>query len=292
MSTKPRISQGRPSDALVAVVTGAARGIGQATARKLAAAGHRLVLCDIDDTALGHMTDTLGPGHRYVTADVTDAQTPKHLVTEAMHHYGRLDVWVNNAGILPTGKLTDQPRSQFDHTIAVNLTALCHGSQAALTTMYEQGSGHLINIASASAVKPMAGMAVYSATKAGVLALSEALRREARPHGIHVSTVLPALIDTRLAHGIRLPCRLTPQPPTAVADAVLELLKHPTSRRYVPRWLGWLLPWTGLLPTRLLDLADDLLRTDAIGCAPLPGQRSAYEAVLDSDAGGDARPVT
>ncbi|MFD0385882.1 SDR family oxidoreductase [Streptomyces stramineus] len=214
MTTPASTSNSRPPSSRVAVVTGAGRGIGRAIAQELASAGHHLVLCDKDGAPLIEVADTLGPGHRYVTADVTDPETSQRLAADALRHYGRLDVWINNAGILPTGPLRQHPRHLVDHTIAVNLTAVCDGSQAALSIMLEQGSGHLINIASASALKPVAGMATYSATKAGVLALSEALRREARPYGVHVSTVLPCLIATRLASGLQLPFNRTPcRPP-------------------------------------------------------------------------------
>jgi NAD(P)-dependent dehydrogenase (short-subunit alcohol dehydrogenase family) len=195
----------------------------------------------------------------------------------ALHHFGRLDVWVNNAGILPIGPLQSQSAALVDRVVAVNLNAVLHGSRAAVAVMQERGTGHLINIASAAATRPMAGMAAYSATKAGVLALSQALRRELRGSGVHVSAILPSLAATHMSHGLRLPCGLTPLPPAAVAAAVDRTLRRPVPVSYAPRWLGWVLPWTSLVPAALLDRMDDLLQVDAIACRPVPEQRTAYE---------------
>jgi short-subunit dehydrogenase len=195
----------------------------------------------------------------------------------ALHHFGRLDVWVNNAGILPLGPLESQSAALLDRVVAVNLNAVLHGSRTAAAVMKERGTGHLINLASAAATKPMAGMAAYSATKAGVLALSHALRRELRGSGVHVSAILAGLTATHMSHGLQLPFGLTPLSPAAVAAAVDRTLRRPNPVSYAPRWLGWVLPWTNLVPAALLDRMDDLLDVDAIACRPVPDQRTAYE---------------
>ncbi|MEU9237564.1 SDR family oxidoreductase [Streptomyces subrutilus] len=261
----------------VAVVTGAGRGIGRRIAMSLAGGGHRLVICDIDSATAEDALASLGPGHRAVVGDVSDAAVCRALAEHALQHFGRLDVWVNNAGILPIGPLESQPTALLDRVVAVNLNAVLHGSQAAVAVMRERGTGHLINLASAAATKPMAGMAAYSATKAGVLALSRALHRELRGSGVHVSAILASLTATHMSHGLRLPFGLAPLPPAAVAAAVDRTLRRPTPVSYAPRWLGWVLPWTNLVPTALLDRVDDLLHVDAIACRPVPEQRTAYE---------------
>ncbi|MEU1132348.1 SDR family NAD(P)-dependent oxidoreductase [Streptomyces sp. NPDC005900] len=261
----------------MAVVTGAGRGIGRQIALSLAAGGHRLLICDINPTTARETLASLGPEHRAVVGDVSHAQICRDLAEQAQHHFGRLDVWVNNAGIQPIGPLESQSASLLERVVAVNLNAVLHGSQAAAAIMRERGTGHLVNIASAAAAKPIAGMAAYSATKAGVLALSQALRRELRGSGVHVSTILATLTATHMSHGLRMPCGLRPLPPAAVAAAVNRTLHRPAAVTYAPRWLGWVLPWGELVPTALRDLMDDLLHVDAIACRPVPQQRAAYE---------------
>ncbi|MBW5423538.1 SDR family NAD(P)-dependent oxidoreductase [Streptomyces sp. BG9H] len=261
----------------VAVVTGAGRGIGRRIATSLADSGHRLVICDINPVTAQEAVASLGPGHRALVGDVSDASVCRALAEDALQHFGRLDVWVNNAGILPIGPLQSQSAALLDRVVAVNLNAVLHGSQAAAAVMKERGTGHLINLASAAATKPMAGMAAYSATKAGVLALSQALRRELRGSGVHVSAILASLTATHMSHGLRLPFGLTPLPPAAVAAAVDRTLRRPTALSYAPRWLGWVLPCTHLVPTALLDRMDDMLHVDTIACRPVPEQRTAYE---------------
>ncbi|MFV0131899.1 SDR family NAD(P)-dependent oxidoreductase [Streptomyces sp. HMX87] len=261
----------------MAVVTGAGRGIGRRIAVSLADSGHRLVVCDIDPATAEDVLTSLGPGHRAVVGDVSDASVCHSLAEHALQHFGRLDVWVNNAGIQPIGPLESQAAALLDRVVAVNLNAVLHGSQAAVAVMKERGTGHLINIASAAAAKPIAGMAAYSATKAGVLALSRALRRELRGSGVQVSAILAGLTATHMAHGLRLPCGLTPLPPAAVVAAVDRTLRRPAPVSYAPRWLGWVLPWMNLVPAPLLDRMDDLLQVDAIVCRSVPEQRTAYE---------------
>ncbi|MFJ5546809.1 SDR family NAD(P)-dependent oxidoreductase [Streptomyces sp. NPDC093225] len=263
----------------VAVVTGAGRGIGQAVARAFATSGFGLVLGDCDAAALEATVAVSGPRARAVVADVRGSDAADVLARTALEEFGRLDVWVNNAGVIADAPFGEQPVQDSDHTLDVNLRGVVSGCRAAWSVMHAQGGGHIVNIASVCALKPLAGLAVYGATKAGVLALSEALRREGRAGGVHVSAVLPYLVDTSAAAGLRARLLRAVQP-EQVAAMVVRVVDRPRARVVVPRRLGWALAGAALLPQRLRDLADDLLALDAIGHAPAEDERAAYREHL------------
>jgi short-subunit dehydrogenase len=153
-----------------------------------------------------------------------------------------------------------------------------HGCRAAVDRMRPRGHGHIVNIASVLAVRPPAGFAVYSAAKAGVLALSASLRRELRGDGIHVTAVLPYLLDTAGAAGLR-PRLVPPLRPDHVADAVPGALRRPCPQVFVPR-AGRLLTYAALLPARLQDAADTLFRTDHIALGADTASRAPSETEL------------
>ncbi|GGM16594.1 short-chain dehydrogenase [Streptomyces fumigatiscleroticus] len=247
----------------VAVVTGAGRGIGLAVAARLAADGHHVVLSDLDGTTIRHTARALGNGHTGLAADVTDPLAVARLAEAAVERYGRLDVWINNAGLLLSGPLADFPHDVLLRTVNVNITGVLHGCRAALTPMLPARRGHIVNIASVCAVKHLPGLAVYSATKAGVLALSGALRREVRSAGIHVSALLPYLVDTPAATGLR-PRVLRPLPASRVADAVVRVLARPRAEVSVPGYLGPALKAVALLPAPVRDWIDDRARLEEL----------------------------
>lgn len=255
------------STAPVAVITGAGRGIGQALAFRLHREGYRLALCDTDLDAL-HRTGHLLPGEHHIQqADVTRFQDLENLKRQTIKAYGRLDVWINNAGVIPSGRMADQSPDELARTWEVNLGGTVYGCRAALPYLLGRGSGHLVNIASVCAVKPLAGLALYSATKAGVVAFSEALRREIRGSGVHISTVLPYMVATDASAGLR-PRLLKPLPADAVANAVWSVLRHPRSRVTLPRPLGWALRGAALLPEPVRDLLDGWTRLDHLALSP------------------------
>jgi NAD(P)-dependent dehydrogenase (short-subunit alcohol dehydrogenase family) len=261
----------------MAVVTGAGRGIGEAIAGGLAQAGYRLMLGDVDVDRARHLAARLGADHVATEVDVSHAAMVEELADTAQARFGRLDVWVNNAGLLPAGRLSDQPAELLARTWNVNLGGVVFGCRAALRHMGPQGSGHIVNVASTCAVKPLAGLTLYSATKSAVVALSEGLRRETRGSGVRISAVLPYMVDTPAAAGLR-PRVLRPLHPDQVARAVVATVRHPRSRVFVPRPLGWVLPWAALLPDRVRDNLDGLLRMDDLAMGADDAARSSYEA--------------
>jgi deazaflavin-dependent oxidoreductase (nitroreductase family) len=261
--------------ARVAVVTGAGRGIGRAVAVRLAADGFRVVASDIDHDA-AVLTATACDGLP-VQADVSCRTDVDALAQAAVAEYGRVDVWVNNAGVLPQGLLVEQQMELLEHTWRVNIGGVVHGYRAALQVMRPPGGGHVVNVASVCALKPLPGLAFYSATKAAVDALSMALRYEARSIGVHVSSVLPYLADTAAGTGLR-PRMFRALSAEQVADAVACVIRRPRARYVVPRRLGLLLTAAAFLPQPLQDAADQWLHLHELALDIDRHARAAYQA--------------
>jgi 3-oxoacyl-[acyl-carrier protein] reductase len=183
-------------DGRVAVVTGAASGIGQATAVVLSDAGARLVLGDRDEAGL-EKTATMVAEATVVPTDVSKRADVEALVDRAVGHFGRLDVMANVAGIMGAGgPITGIDEQALDRVLAVNLKGVFFGCQAALRVMGEQGSGSIVNMASAAIDHPAAGLAVYSMAKAGVAMLTRVAAQEGGPVGVRVNAVAPGFVVT------------------------------------------------------------------------------------------------
>jgi len=192
----------------VIVITGASSGMGEAAARRLAAEGARVVLgarrTDRID-ALAAEIKAEGGEAIAVTTDVTDRAQVAHLIDTAVDAHGRIDVLINNAGIMPLSPLERLKVDEWDQMIDVNLKGVLYGIAAALPHMKEQRSGHIINLSSVAGHKLFGGSAVYSATKFGVRALSEGLRQEVTPYGIRTTIISPGAVQTELLDHISEP---------------------------------------------------------------------------------------
>lgn len=190
----------------VAVVTGAASGMGRATTIALAQAGADVVIGDID---VAGMTETAAEASRSgrrviaVETDVTSREQVFRLVETASEEFGQLDIMANIAGILVLGKVVDLEESAMDRALDVNFKGVLFGCQAALQVMIPQGSGNIVNIA--SGVLDMAqgapGSAPYSVSKAAVAMLTKVVAVEAAPHGIRVNTVSPGWVESAFTMG-------------------------------------------------------------------------------------------
>jgi len=263
-------------DSPIAFVTGAARGIGRQIAHDLLDRGYRVVLGDLDLAATESTALELGDGASAVQLDVTDGQQLADIIASVEKRLGPIDLWVNNAGIMPTGPFHDQPVDLAATIIDVNYTGVVRATSAILPGMFDRGSGTIINVASATGIKPLAGLAVYSGTKAAIIAFSDALRRELRGTGVNVRVVLPNLVRTPLGAGIT-PPRLTGSVNAQTVSASVMRLLH--GRRYstvVPRGLGPVLRFSRLLPVAVQDWIDDRVGTDRIGLGGDPAVRAAY----------------
>ncbi len=193
-------------DSQVALVTGASSGIGDATARALAAEGARVVLAarrlDRLD-ALAADIEAAGGEALVVETDVTDRPACERLVSATLDRFGRLDVLVNNAGVMPLSFVANARVDEWEQMVDVNLKGVLYVTAAALPHMTEQKGGHIVNVSSVAGRRVFVGGAVYCATKFAVTAFSEGLRMELGPrYGIRVTCIEPGAVATELPEAI------------------------------------------------------------------------------------------
>ncbi len=192
----------------VVVITGASSGLGEATARHLSAQGASVVLgarrVDRIQALAAELTGTGGKAIAIAT-DVTDYDQVKRLVDAAVQAYGRVDVMINNAGLMPHSPLERLKIDDWDRTIDVNIKGVLYGIAAALPYMKQQKCGHIINVSSVAGHKVTPGGAVYAATKHAVRALSEGLRLEVKPYNIRTTVISPGAVATELPDSVTEP---------------------------------------------------------------------------------------
>lgn len=188
----------------VALVTGASRGIGRATARALAARGARVVAAARADHAEAVAAEIRAAGGQAeaVTLNVTESTAISETIAHVLGQYGRLDVLVNNAGITLDQLLVRLKRQDWDAVLDTNLTAVAMLTQAALRPMLKQRSGRIINLTSIVGQAGNAGQANYAAAKAGLIGLTKAIALEVASRGITVNAVAPGLVDTDMTRAL------------------------------------------------------------------------------------------
>jgi short-subunit dehydrogenase len=239
-----------PKGSRVVVITGASAGIGAAVARKLAAEGATLVLAARREKELGEVADeTRKLGARAVLtvkADVTRRDEVARIRDEALAEFGRIDVWINNAGRGITRSVLDLTDDDVDEMIAVNIKSAIYGMQAAVPHFVQRGEGHVINISSFLGRVPIASIrSVYSASKAALNSLTANLRTDLRAHpGVHVSLVMPGVVTTDFARNARGDVRppanaaapgaspMKPQTAEEVAERIADVIHSPVAEIY------------------------------------------------------------
>ncbi|UGT40114.1 SDR family oxidoreductase [Nocardia yamanashiensis] len=256
----------------VVVITGGARGIGLATATTLQALGARIAIGDIDETTVKESGVAKG-FEVYGKLDVTDQQSFTAFLDEVEQRLGPIDVLINNAGIMPTGRLVDEPDQVTRRILDINVYGVILGSKLALARMLPRGRGHVINIASLAGETHIPGLATYNASKHAVLGFTDTLREEYRGTGLRFSSVLPTLTNTELGSGVTAPKLLRPAEPEEIADAIAKLIVEPKSKVRVTAVAGIIAQVVGLLPEAV---------GDAIGRAL--GAQNAFLDDVDSDA--------
>ncbi len=183
-------------DDKVCVITGAASGIGQGTARLFAEHGARLVLVDRDAAGLAAVTAELGPAAIGVCADVASAADIARVTSEALRAFGRVDVLFNNAGIMPHGELLEFAEQTWDDVMAVNVRGMFLLCKAVIPHMLAQGGGSIINTASVMATLTEPGYEAYTSSKAAVIGLSKAIAVSYAERGIRCNALCPGWVDT------------------------------------------------------------------------------------------------
>ncbi len=192
----------------VVVITGASSGLGEATARLLSAEGATVVLGARRVERLKSLADELtanGGKALAVATDVTHCDQVKRLVDAAVQKFGRIDVMINNAGLMPHSPLERLKIDDWDRTIDVNIKGVLYGIAAALPYMKQQKAGHIINVSSVAGHKVTPNGAVYCATKHAVRALSEGLRTEVKPYNIRTTIISPGAVATELPDSVTEP---------------------------------------------------------------------------------------
>lgn len=187
----------------IVVITGASSGLGDAAARALARNGAKLVMGARRLDRLKALAKELSPGDQAaVETDVADYDQVKRLVDHAVKTHGRVDVVLNNAGLMPLSPLERLKVEDWDRMIDVNIKGVLYGIAAALPHMKAQKSGHIINVSSVAGHRVRAGTAVYSATKSAVRVISEGLRQEVKPYNIRTTIISPGAVSSELLESI------------------------------------------------------------------------------------------
>ncbi|MBL1079694.1 SDR family oxidoreductase [Nocardia sp. 2] len=260
----------------VVAVTGGARGIGFATARAARDAGARVVIGDIDTVAVDKAAADLDvPAF---PLDVTNSAAFTTFLDAVESTCGAVDVLINNAGIMPVGPADAVPDTEAARCIDVNLHGVMLGTKLALRRMLPRGHGQIINIASIAGVTPAPGLALYNASKAGVVAFTEATRMEVRDRGIQVGAVLPSFTATELVSGTSTPRGQRALDPAEVAAGVVDMIARPRPQLTVPRALAFTVRLSTLYPDRFKRAIYHRFGVDSIFLNVDRAARADYDA--------------
>lgn len=272
MAREPRSLNGK-----VIAITGGARGIGRATAQALVAKGCRVAIGDLD-TELAEKTATeLGGGTVALELNVTDRESFTTFLDDAERQIGPLDVVINNAGIMPVGKFSDEDDATAERLIDINIHGVILGTKLALDRMEPRGKGHIVNIASQAGKAGFPGIATYCATKHAVVGLCEAVRGEVRGTDIEIHCVMPAIVNTELGSGLGDVKGVKKLEPSDVADAIVEALQYGRFEVWVPSSGKGLSTFMNLMPRRGREAFGRLLGADKALWEADKSARAAYE---------------
>jgi NADP-dependent 3-hydroxy acid dehydrogenase YdfG len=274
MAKQPRILAGG-----AAAITGAARGIGRATAQALLRQGMKVAIGDVDLQAAQATAEELGPSTVALALDVTDRVSFSTFLDEAQAQIGPLDALVNNAGIMPIGAFLREDDATAQRILDINVHGVILGMKLALPPMIAAGRGHVINIASQAGKYGFPGGATYCASKAAVINLSRAVRKELRGSGVEISVISPVAVNTELGLGLAQPRQRQFQKiePQQVADAIVQTLQMPRFDVHVPKQLAAGERVSALLPVSVQDGLSRLSRADAVLSQVNTAARSGYE---------------
>jgi NADP-dependent 3-hydroxy acid dehydrogenase YdfG len=273
MPTQPVVLNGR-----VAAVTGAARGIGKATAAAFIREGIKVAIGDLDFEFAEQAAAELGNGTVAIRLDVTDRASVASFLDATEEQLGPVDIVVNNAGIMLVGPpLWEEDDLKMQRQIDINVNGVLYGIKEAIPRFRARGAGHLVNIASGAGKIGFAGGATYCGCKHFVVGASEALRAELHGSGIEVSCVMPAIVNTELASGYRPIRGMRTVEPEDVASAIVKVLRRPRFDVYVPTETGALSRAHALMPRRAFEAVLRATRAAGVLSDLDPAARSGYE---------------
>jgi NADP-dependent 3-hydroxy acid dehydrogenase YdfG len=274
MAKEPRILAGE-----TAAVTGAARGIGRATAEAFLRKGMRVAIGDVDFEAAQKTASELGPSTVALPLDVTDRSSFAGFLDGAEEQLGPVDVLVNNAGIMPVGRFIDEDDLTARRMVDINVHGVILGMKLALERMIPRDRGHIVNISSQAGKFGAPGGATYSATKHAVVGLTEAVRGELRLMNAHIdlSYVMPFVVKTELGSGLGEVRGMPNLEPTEVADAIVEALQYGIVDVWVPKSAKRTSLLGVLLPRTLSEGIARALKADRVLAAADVERRREYE---------------
>jgi NADP-dependent 3-hydroxy acid dehydrogenase YdfG len=258
-------------------ITGAARGIGRATAEALTREGARVAIGDLDGPLAEKAAAAL-PGEAIgLELDVTDRDSFADFIAQVEERLGPVDVLINNAGIMPLAKFWEESDDIARKIIDINVHGVLYGMKLVIPGMLKRGTGHIVNIASQAGKAGIPGGATYSASKHAVVGVSEAVRGELRDTPIEISCVMPVAVNTELAAGLVQSRGVTPVEPDEVAAEIVAALKRPRFDVNVPRSAGVVNKLAALLPRAGREALARAVRADKVLAEADAAQRAEYE---------------
>ncbi|MGH2953749.1 MAG: SDR family oxidoreductase [Solirubrobacterales bacterium] len=267
----------RSLDGKVVAITGAARGIGRATAQALVAERAKVAIGDLELGLAERTASELGSDTIAVELDVTRRDSFAEFLAQVEERLGPVDVLINNAGIMPIGPFLEEDDATAKRMVDINLHGVIYGMKLALPGMVRRGSGHLVNISSQAGKGGFPGGATYCGTKHAVVGISEAVRAELVDTGVEVSVVMPAIVNTELADGLVESRGVKKLEPEDVAAAIVAALKSPKFDVWVPRETVAIYKVLQLLPRRGREAVARLLKADKVLAGADSAKRVGYE---------------
>ncbi len=269
-------SEPRPLSGKVVAITGAARGIGLATARACARRGMKVAIGDLDLAEARRAAESVR-GAVALALDVTDRDSFEAFLDAAEAQLGPLDVLVNNAGIMQLGPFVEEDEATAIRQVDINVHGVLHGMKLVLPRFVGRGTGHLVNIASTAGKAGFPGGATYCGTKHFVVGVSEAVRAEVRETPIEISCVMPGIVDTELAGGLGEARAVKRVQPEDVADEIVSALERPRFDVFVPRSIGPISTVMNVLPRGGREAIARALKADKVLAQADPNARRGYE---------------
>ncbi|MGK2939053.1 MAG: SDR family oxidoreductase [Solirubrobacteraceae bacterium] len=272
MAKQPRYLTGQ-----VAAITGAARGIGRATAEAFIREGMKVAIGDLDLETAKKTAAELGPAAIALPVNVTERESMRQFLDATEEQLGPIDVFVNNAGIMQIGPFLEEDDATSQRQIDINIHGVLFGMKEIIPRMISRNRGHLVNIASAAGKSGFPGGVTYCGTKHFVVGASEAIRAELRETNVEVSVVMPAIVNTELTSGMTESRGVKKVEPEDVAAEIVDALKIPRFDVYVPRAVGRIGVAMNLLPRSGREAVARALKADQVLLRFDHNERRAYE---------------